>query len=119
MRLLRKVGKLERAVAAGQSPYGGEPLGIVWTRDNVRLPESVELAGWQHVARDVHVLAERDWAASGMPSEYRIEERVGEGEDYGEVFAADGRRLGRVRPPLAGAGPEILDIEWWDPPPGA
>ena len=113
MKLLRrKVEKLEKASAAGSS----RPIAIVWTRDNEELPEDVELAPGEHVARDVHVLAKRDWAKTGQPSEYRIVERIAAGEDWGGVFDWRGLPVGRVLPAAgeSGGGGEFIDLEWFE-----
>ena len=108
MRLLRRVGKMEKAAAAGAS----RPIGIVWTRDNQRLGPDVELGPGEHVAHDVTVLVKRDWP-KGV-SEYKIVERIATGDDYGGVFDWRGVPVGRVRPCEAVGGSEFLDIEWFE-----
>ena len=107
MKLLRrKVDQLEKAAAAGVS----RPIAIVWTRDNEKLGQDVELGPGEHIARDVHVLAHRDWDATGTPSEYRIVERIARGEDHGGVFDWRGIPVGRVLP----CEGEFLDLEWFE-----
>lgn len=106
MRLLRKVNRLAAAAAAAMDPLEGRPLGIVWTRDNQRLPETVEIAAHEHVARDVHVIT-----LGGVAPQYRVVERVAEGDDWGGVFDWRGVRVGRVHACEADRA-ELLDIEW-------
>jgi hypothetical protein len=111
MKLLRRVGKVEKAVAAGKS---SRPIALVYTADNERLPDGRELAEGEHVATDVYVRERNDFFADGQPDRYKIVERVTSAPaDWGVVRWEQGPPvvIGRVCRPSEGS---FIDIEWLD-----
>jgi hypothetical protein len=110
MRLLRRVGKAEKAAAAGKS---AQPIALVYTADNQRLPDGYELAPGEHIATDVYVRERHDFFADGTPDTYKIVERVTSAPgDWGTVRWENGPEtaIGKVRE----SERPYIDIEWLD-----
>lgn len=88
MILLRRVVKMEKARAAGQSRA---PVAMVWSSAVSRI--EVELADGESVATDVHITG-----SLGGTLTWRTAERVTRNAaDRGVVYGVDGAALGHVR----------------------
>lgn len=88
MRLLSKVRGLEAFAASGKRR---EPVGLVWTADEVRV-DAAAVRGGQHVALDVRIKGEVD----GTPIWGTAERITSKAGDLGVVYDSAGSRVGRV-----------------------
>jgi hypothetical protein len=90
MSLVAKLEKLE-AAAAERARSRRQPVGLVWTQDDVRVdPES--LAPGEHLALDVYVTG----AIGETETWTTIERATSEPSDLGTVYDAAGGVVGRV-----------------------
>lgn len=115
MRMLRRLESLEKADAAGVSGLAGRPMAVVYTQDNVRLEEGLQLQPGESVAVDVHLLepdsidALLDPKRIVAPPPLRIVERVTtNADDTGGIFES-GRCIGKVHPTAR----PYLDLEFF------
>jgi len=89
MRLLSKVRGLE---ASAQVSRRREPVGLVWTEDDVRV-DPAAVRGDQHVALDVRIKG----AVGETPIWETVERYSSDPADLGVVYDAGGVRVGVVR----------------------
>jgi hypothetical protein len=88
MRLLSKVLGLEAALGASRRR---EPIGLVWTEDDVRV-DVAALRADQHVALDIRIRG----ACGETPIWKTVERVTADPADLGVVYGESGAKVGRV-----------------------